>query len=350
LNWSRSGAGTCDLTRKVRYVTFAVPESLRKPLLGVLIGDVVVDLQAARTWAQGAKSLPAEPIPPTLLELLHLGPDVLTYLRQLVASLAELDLLGLKGSGRKAVGYRREDVVLYPPLPRPMSLRDFYAFEAHVSAAHAIRGKEVAAEWYEIPIFYYSNTSSIFGPDETIPYPAYSSALDYELEVACVIGQRGRDISAEQAEQYIFGYTIFNDWSARDEQRREMKVGLGPAKGKDFASSLGPAIVSADELVDKSDSRPGVFDLKMVARVNGVERSSGNWKDLHHSFGAMIARASAEVYLMPGDVLGSGTVGTGCLLELTKGEGPWLQPGDVVELEIERLGVLRNRVGERGYR
>ena len=334
----------------MRYVTFALPESMTMPRLGALVGDVVVDLQAARTWAQGAKSLPAEPIPPTLLELIHLGPDVQAYLRELIASLGGMDPQVLKGSGRKAVGYRSTEVVLYPPLPRPMSLRDFYAFEAHVTAAHAIRGREVPLEWYEIPIFYYSNPSSIFGPEEIIPYPAYSQALDYELEVACVIGMRGKDIPAERAEEHIFGYTIFNDWSARDEQRREMVVGLGPAKGKDFASSLGPAIVTADELAGKATGRPGVFDLEMVARVNGIERSRGNWKDLHHSFGDMIARASADVYLMPGDVLGSGTVGTGCLLELTKGEGPWLQPGDQVELEIEQLGVLRNRVGERGRR
>lgn len=334
----------------MRYVTFALAESMRMPRLGALVGDVVVDLQAARTWAQGAKSLPAEPIPPTLLELIHLGRDVQAYLRELIASLGGVDPQVLKGSGRKAVGYRSTEVVLYPPLPRPMSLRDFYAFEAHVTAAHSIRGREVPVEWYEIPIFYYSNPSSIFGPEEIIPYPAYSQALDYELEVACVIGVRGKDIPAERAEEHIFGYTIFNDWSARDEQRREMKVGLGPAKGKDFASSLGPAIVTADELAGKATGRPGVFDLEMVARVNGIERSRGNWKDLHHSFGGMIARASADVYLMPGDVLGSGTVGTGCLLELTKGEGPWLQPGDQVELEIEQLGVLRNRVGERGRR
>ncbi|MEK6587787.1 MAG: fumarylacetoacetate hydrolase family protein [Chloroflexota bacterium] len=289
-------------------------------------------------------------MPPTLLELIHLGPEAQAYLRELIASLGGMDPQVLKGSGRKVVGYRSTEVVLYPPLPRPMSLRDFYAFEAHVTAAHAIRGREVPLEWYEIPIFYYSNPSSIFGPEEIIPYPAYSQALDYELEVACVIGVRGKDIPAERAEEHIFGYTIFNDWSARDEQRREMVVGLGPAKGKDFASSLGPAIVTADELAGKATGRPGVFDLELVARVNGIERSRGNWKDLHHSFGDMIARASADVYLMPGDVLGSGTVGTGCLLELTKGEGPWLQPGDQVELEIEQLGVLRNRVGERGRR
>ncbi len=331
----------------MRYVTFALPDSLRYPRLGAMREDAVVDLQAARTWAQGVRSLPAEPIPPTLLELIHLGAEAQDYLEELMLSLEGTDLLTAKGAGREPVAHRVTEVVLYPPLPRPMSLRDFYAFEAHVKTAYEIRGREAPQEWYEIPVFYFSNASTIYGPEESVPSPSYSQALDYELEIGCVIGKQGRDIRPEQAEEHIFGYTIFNDWSARDEQRKEMAVGLGPAKGKDFASSLGPAIVTPDELADRFADRPGVYDLAMTARVNGAERSSGNWKDIHYSFGEMIARASEDVYLMPGDVIGSGTVGTGSLLELTRGEGPWLQEGDVVELEIERLGILRNRIGSR---
>jgi fumarylacetoacetate (FAA) hydrolase len=186
----------------------------------------------------------------------------------------------------------------------------------------------------------------MLGPEDVVPHPAASRALDFELEVACIIGEPGRNLLAEEALEHIFGFTIFNDWSARDLQRQEMVVGLGPAKGKDFASSLGPWIVTPDELVPYTAGRPGVYDLAMTARVNGVERSRGNWKDIHYSFGELIARASADVTLLPGDVIGSGTVGTGCLLELTRGEGPWLQIGDVVELEIEGLGVLRNTVGK----
>ncbi len=240
-----------------------------------------------------------------------------------------------------------DEVQLHSPLATFTSLRDFYAFEQHVKTANENRGRDVPPQWYEIPVFYFSNHSAIYGPDDIIPYPRRSQALDYELEVACVIGKAGQDISAEQAEEHIFGYMIFNDWSARDIQRQEMAVGLGPAKGKDFASSFGPYLVTPDELADRHTGRPGVYDLEMVARVNGVERSRGNCKDLHWSFGDMIARASEGVMLQPGDVIGSGTVGTGCLLELTKGQGPYLQPGDVVELEIERLGVLRNLIGER---
>jgi fumarylacetoacetate (FAA) hydrolase len=145
----------------------------------------------------------------------------------------------------------------------------------------------------------------------------------------------------------VFGYSILNDWSARDLQRQEMAAGLGPAKGKDFATSLGPWIVTPEELAPHATGRPGVYDLAMIARVNGQERSRGRWQDMHYSFGDLIARASADVWLLPGDVIGSGTVGTGCLLELTAGEGPWLQEGDMVELEVEGLGVLRNRVGTR---
>ena len=169
--------------------------------------------------------------------------------------------------------------------------------------------------------------------------------MDFELEIAVIIGKGGINIKPEDAPKHIFGYTIFNDWSARDIQREEMKVGLGPAKGKDFASSLGPVIVTSEALADRIVNRPGVYDLTMTAKVNGVEMSRGNFKDIFWSFGEIIARASDTCELQPGDVIGSGTVGTGCLLELTKTQGPWLNEGDVVELEIERIGVLKNIIG-----
>jgi len=202
----------------------------------------------------------------------------------------------------------------------------------------------VPEAWYEIPVFYFSNASSITIGDGAITRPSYTEALDYELEIAAVIGHEGRDIAPEDAESFILGYTIMNDWSARDVQRLEMSVGLGPAKGKDFATSLGSELVTPDALADRATGRPGVYDLTMIARVNGLERSRGNWRDLYWSFGEMIARASQGVTLYPGDVIGSGTVGTGCLLELTRGVGPWLQPGDTVELEIERIGILKNTI------
>ncbi|MBX3065814.1 MAG: fumarylacetoacetate hydrolase family protein [Anaerolineae bacterium] len=232
------------------------------------------------------------------------------------------------------------------PIPHVRSLRDFYAFEAHVKNARARRGLEMLPAWYEFPAFYFSNHGVIAKNDDVILYPRYTDELDYELEVAAVIGKAGINISAAEADSYIAGYTIMNDWSARDIQRREMAIGLGPAKAKDFATSLGPFLITPDEIEDRRAGKG--YDLYMVARRNGKELSRGNWKDIHWSFAEMIARASEDVMLYPGDVLGSGTVGTGCILELgPENAGGWLQSGDVIELEVERFGVLRNVIGEK---
>jgi fumarylacetoacetate (FAA) hydrolase len=228
------------------------------------------------------------------------------------------------GSAREHAEYPLDEVELRPPVLHPPSVRDFYAFEQHVKTARAHRGLEVPPEWYEIPVFYFSNPAAIFGPDDEIPYPLGTKELDYELEVAAIIGADGA----------IGGFTVMNDWSARDLQRKEMKVGLGPAKGKDFATSLGPIVVTPDEF----DGSAG----EMVARVNGEERSRGNLRDLQWPWERLREQAARNTHLVPGDVIGSGTVGTGCILEL--GDGRWLQPGDEVELEVEGLGVLRNRI------
>ena len=232
------------------------------------------------------------------------------------------------GKAREHAEFALEDVELLPPVLHPPSVRDFYAFERHVATARARRGLEVPEEWYRIPVFYFSNANAIFGPEAEIPYPDGTEELDYELEVAAVIGADGA----------IGGFTVMNDWSARDLQRAEMKVGLGPAKGKDFATSLGPVVVTPDEFDGSSAT--------MLARVNGEERSRGELGDMHHSWAAIVAQAARNTELLPGDILGSGTVGTGCILE--HGDGRWLQPGDVVELEVEGIGVLRNTVGPRG--
>src|ERR671933_1459375 len=228
------------------------------------------------------------------------------------------------GAARRHAEYPLAEVDLRPPVLHPPSVRDFYAFEQHVRTARAARGLEVPPEWYEQPVFYFSNPAAIYGPEDEIPYPEGTLELDYELECAAVVGAEGR----------IGGFTVMNDWSARDLQRQEMRVGLGPAKGKDFATSLGPVVVTPDELGD--------LRLEMVARVNGEERSRGNLGDLYHSWDAILARAAENTRLVPGDVIGSGTVGSGCILE--HGDGRWLQPGDVVELEVEGIGVLRNTV------
>jgi 2-keto-4-pentenoate hydratase/2-oxohepta-3-ene-1,7-dioic acid hydratase in catechol pathway len=191
-----------------------------------------------------------------------------------------------------------------------------------------------------VPVFSFGHAGTIVGPDEVVRKPAETSELDFELELACVIGRAGRDIPAAEAWGYVAGFTIMNDWSARDVQRQEMSVGLGPAKGKDFATSLGPALVTLDEVADRFDGER--HDLEMVARINGDEVARGNAKTIYWTLPEMIERASRNVDLMPGDVIGSGTVGGGCLLELGTEVHPWLRPGDEVELEIERLGRLRN--------
>jgi fumarylacetoacetate (FAA) hydrolase len=231
------------------------------------------------------------------------------------------------GSAREHAEYRLDEVVLRAPVLNPPAVRDFYAFEEHVRNARVGRGRDVPPEWYEQPVFYFSNPAAIFGPDEEIPYPEGTNELDYELEVAAVIGAEGR----------IGGFTIMNDWSARDLQLREVRVGLGPAKGKDFATSLGPVVVTADEF-DGTDA-------VMVARVNGEERSRGNLADMHFSWAELVAQAARNTTLRPGDILGSGTVGSGCILE--HGDRRWLEPGDVVELEVEGIGVLGSTVGAR---
>jgi fumarylacetoacetate (FAA) hydrolase len=230
-------------------------------------------------------------------------------------------------TAREHAEYPLDEVRLLAPVLEPPSVRDFYAFEAHVRTARASRGLDMPDEWYRQPVFYFSNPAAIFGPDEDVPYPKGTAELDYELEIAAIIG----------AEEQIAGFTIMNDWSARDLQRAEMTVGLGPAKGKDFATSLGPVVVTVDEF-------PG-DEAEMVARVNGEERSRGNLRTLYHSWERIREHAARNTVLRPGDVLGSGTVGTGCILEL--GDGRWLQRGDVVELEVDGIGVLRNRVGTR---
>lgn len=234
------------------------------------------------------------------------------------------------------------------PLGRPTaSIRDFYAFEQHVKTARAHRGLAMPPAWYEIPAFYFSNPLAILGDGDEVWAPTGSSELDYELEIACVIDREASDLPADdRAFDYVAGFTIMNDWSARDLQRAEMSIGLGPAKGKDFATSLGPRIVPFAELHDSY--RDGRLHLEMTASVNGNVYSRGNASAMYWTWPQILAHASRDTRLGPGDVLGSGTVGTGCILELTpEAVGGWLKPGDLVELSIERLGTLRNRVIDR---
>jgi fumarylacetoacetate (FAA) hydrolase len=233
------------------------------------------------------------------------------------------------------------------PLPAPRSFRDFYAFEDHVATSRRKRGLPMDPAWYAQPAFYFSNPLGLVGADTPVFAPAGSEELDYELELGLVIGQSGRDIRREDAWRHVAGFTIINDFSARDLQRREMSVGLGPAKGKDFATAIGPCLLTLDELQDRIDGE-GRLHLAMSARVNGKELSRGNASSMHFTWPQVIEYASRDAMLAAGDLLGSGTVGTGCILELgPENTGGWLKPGDVVELEIERIGVLRTPIVSR---
>ncbi len=227
--------------------------------------------------------------------------------------------------------------VLLAPL-RPRSLRDFLSFEGHLKNAMANLGRPIAPEWYETPAFYKGMPDTVIGPDDEIPWPAYTEKLDHELELAIVIGKQGKDITRERALEHVFGYTIWNDMSARDVQTQELPIGMGPAKAKDWDGSnvLGPCIVTADEA--------DVSDLRLTVRINGETWGGDTTAHMHHKVEDMIAYASLAQTLYPGEVFGSGTATGGSGLELNR----WLAPGDVIEMEADGIGILRNRVGRPG--
>jgi 2-keto-4-pentenoate hydratase/2-oxohepta-3-ene-1,7-dioic acid hydratase in catechol pathway len=277
-----------------------------------------------------------------------------------IAELPFRDLLSLIEAGEAGLARAREaaaspktsfaagEVKLLAPLPRPPRLRDFLSFELHVRQARANRylmgygterldpaKVEVPKVWYERPVYYKGNPFSVVGPEAEVRWPSYSRIVDYELEIGVVIGRAGRNLDARDAVSHVFGYTVFNDFSARDAQYVDMASQLGPSKGKDFdtGNALGPWITTADEIGDPQA-------LEMSARVNGETWSRGSSRAMHHSFAAIVAYAALEETLVPGEVLGSGTVGGGCGLEL----GRFLKHGDVIELEVGRIGVLRNRI------
>ncbi|MBX3222654.1 MAG: fumarylacetoacetate hydrolase family protein [Labilithrix sp.] len=314
--------------------------------LGALFADDqrIVDLAGARALG-GAQPAPAFA---SMLDLIEAGPEGL--------ALAAETLAWAERRGPDGACLDRASTTLLAPLPRPTQIRDFLCFELHLKQAiqnlydtQASRTPDPEATkkklreegryalpdvWYEHPVYYKANRMSVIGTDHDVRWPRYSRLIDYELEFATVIGRAGRDILRENALDHVFGYTIFNDFSARDAQGREMPGQLGPAKGKDFdtGNAMGPCIVTADE-VDPAR-------LTMVARVNGEEWSRGSSETMYHRVEDCIVHASRSETLYPGEVFGSGTVGNGCGLEL----GRFLKPGDVVELEISGIGVLRNRI------
>ena len=301
----------------MKLATFIAPDGIAR--VGALIAEGrMAELSAFRD----------------MLSLIEAGPAGLERARAMTA--------------HPRVSYAMAQIKLLSPLPRPPRIRDFLCFELHVRQSRANRylfgmgteridpaKVEIAKLWYERPVYYKGNPFSVVGHDAEVHWPSYSRIIDYELEIAVVIGRGGRNIAASGALQHVFGYTVFNDFSARDTQYAEMQSQLGPAKGKDFDSgnALGPWITTADEIPD-----PQSFE--MTARINGETWSRGNSRDMRHSFADIIAYASVEETLHPGEVLGSGTVGGGCGNEL----GRFMKHGDVIELEVSGIGVLRNRI------
>ena len=288
------------------------------PRAGVIAAERVLDVATLLGEQGGLRDVRA---------LLELPNDPLTRLKSSLSS------------ANTAQGVPLASVRLRAPILQPPTVRDFMVYEGHANAGGT---RQLSDAWYRLPIFYYSSPLRIFGPEEAVPYPSASEQLDYELELAAVIGREGSNVAEADAFAYIAGFTIFNDWSCRDLQRDEMEARLGPAKGKDSATSLGPWIVTTDELAPYI--RDGRVHVRCTLKVNGVQWMDNNGGLMYHTWGAMIERASWDSRIAPGDVLGGGTVTGGSIGEAIRNGFParYLQPGDVVEIEVEGIGVLRN--------
>ena len=265
------------------------------------------------------------------------------------------DQIALHICNNDCIKHNFEEITILPPIPKPTSFRDAYAFRQHVETSRKNRGLNMIAEFDQFPVFYFSNHNTMFADGEEIKLmPDHFEQLDFELEFAIVIGKGGRNILSKDADQHIAGFCILNDLSCRRLQMEEMRLSLGPAKGKDFANVLGPYLVTPDELFSKIIDTPcgNKYDLNMKCFVNGELVSEGNAKDMNWTFAEIIERASYGVELFPGDVIGSGTVGTGCLLEIN-GSGKrenldyrerWIEEGDQIEMQIEGLGKISNKI------
>ncbi len=333
----------------MRLVTFQFID--RRSRAGALLGDMLVDLAAAAPLVFEEQADARW----DLLDILRGAPEGmgLDGAAEIVAAVIDQlggdanDLHRASHYGPLAIGgvemlIPLDEARLLAPLPHPASLRYFDACEDHVAAVARLHGASVPYPWYERPLFVFGNHNAIYGPDDPVPLPR-TRALDYELEVACVIGRTGRDISPQDAGDHIAGYLLLNDWTARDMQREELVAGLAFSKSKDFATSIGPWLATPDEL-HEYELGDGHLNLNLMARLNGIEQSRGRLRDLTYSFPHMIAAASQDCTLFPGDIIAGGAVAGGSLLEVTGNQGPWVEPDDVVELEATGLGLLRNRV------
>ncbi len=321
----------------MKLVTFEVPTPLGPvERLGASRGGRIVDLNlaAALLYRAAGKARPKARanffVPPCLLDLLDGGGESMVEARRALDAVKGAP----EGPRGERVVWKEGQVRLLAPLPRPRSLRDFFAFENHAKAGAKRRNEPLSPEWYDQPVFYKGNPRSIFGPGDVIPWPAFTRKLDFEFEIAAVVGKAGTDIPVGEAARHIAGYIAMNDCSARDIQRNEMACRMGPAKGKDFATVLGPYFVTADEWNGK------IPELKI--RVNGNEWSRSKGAQPYWNFPTMLSHASQGEDLLPGDLLGSGTYFTGCGLDMAR----WIKPGDRIELDAGPLGVLKNTVGK----
>ncbi|MCO4792492.1 MAG: fumarylacetoacetate hydrolase family protein [Bacteriovoracaceae bacterium] len=274
---------------------------------------------------------------PSLHRHLQVSDSPLEDLLEVMESFKKLEKKGdlTLQDGSPIVIDLNESVRMTKPLDKISTYRDFYAHEKHVAKGFEKRKEPIPEAWYEIPAYYKGATEGFIGPEEEVLWPSYTDILDYELELAVVIGKEGKNISSDKSIDHIFGYTILNDISARDIQKKEMAIRLGPAKGKDFCSVIGPVITTSDEFKGKEPN------LLMTATINGEEWSRGHSGDSHFSFSQMIEHVSKDEWVIPGDLFGSGTVGTGCGLEIDK----WIKEGDKIELTVESIGTLKNTIG-----
>ena len=302
-------------------------------------GDGFVDLNAAYTHRlvasgsspEAARRIAAAVLPGDMVEFIAGGPISLRAAHDALDHATAHDTV----TESPHMVHEPGSVTLLPPVPHPPLLRDFMAFETHLKNIYPKLGREIPPEWYNLPVYYKGNPGSLGTHGQDVPIPSYADELDYEFELAMVIGTSGKDISREQAMDHVFGFMIYNDFSERAIQSREMSVGLGPAKGKDFhnAHVFGPYLVTKDEIANP-------YDLKMTSRVNGQVLCDDNSGTMHWKFDEMIAHASMSERIAVGEIFGSGTVGNGSGAERDQ----FLQRGDTIELEVEGLGVLRNQV------
>lgn len=310
--------------------------------LAIIDGDQLIDVN--RCWLIhfqqkgyfNARNRADHHLPPSLYQLLNLQERPIEKLQE------TFDLyLKLKKSGdlnsNEGLPVVAQDYFLQRPLDKISVYRDFYTHEKHVQKGFEKRGEKIPDAWYEMPVYYKGPSHGFIGPSEEILWPHYSNQLDFELELAAITSRDGKNISEKEADHYIFGLTILNDVSARDIQRKEMSVRLGPSKGKDFCSVIGPVITTYDEFNYQTPR------LKMTAKINGELWSEGYSDEGHFNFAQMLSFASQSEWITSGDILGSGTVGSGCGLELDR----WIKEGDIIELEVEKIGILKNKVGKK---